>query len=230
MATPAEIIDMVASLQNDTAQTQYNNVTCLPYLNMALDELQEIFEQNNVPITNEVSAALSVAAGVTSIGFTATTPTLPADLVEIQQLWESPTGLDIWTPVTKLEFLPHFYDGIVTNQFVNWAWVDQHIQLPTTDANNDLKLDYIKYIFSTPILIANIDVDLNVLNSKSYLGYKTAALCSMYIGENETRAGALNAQAEEALSRVLGINTKGRQSISTRRRPFRASYKVQGIW
>ena len=50
----------------------------------------------------------------------------------------------------------------------------------------------------------------------------------MFIGENETRAMVLDAQAERAMDRLLGINNKGRQQIMTRHRPFRASWKARG--
>lgn len=228
MPTPAEIIDMVASLQNDTAQSVYNDAACLPYLNMALDALQEEFELNNVPVTNEKSAVLTVPALTTVIGFT-TIPALPSDLIEIQQLWESPTGQETWIPVDKREFIPQYLTAPPISQFLIWAWMNQEIRLPQANAINDLKIDYIKKLFNTPLSIADINVDLEIINSKQYLGYKTAALCSMFIGENETRAAALNGEAGAALDRTIGISTKGRQAITTRRRPFRAGYKRQGI-
>lgn len=231
MPTPAEVIAMVASLQNDTIQDNYTNEACLPYLNMVLNELQEIFEQNNVPVTNETSAEIAVvaSASITEIGFS-TSPALPSDLIEIQQLWESFSGQNQWIPMKRMEFMPHYLELARINQFIFWVWKGQKINLPPCTQNNDIKIDYVKSIFSTPVVIGDINVNLDIVNCMTYLGYKTASLCSMYIGENETRAGVLNGQAEEALSRLLGINTKGRQAITTRRRPFRAGYKRQGIW
>lgn len=235
MPTPAEIIDNVASLQNDSAQETYNDGACLPYLNIVLDELQEIFEQNNIPVTNEVPAVLNVPAavspGTTVIGFS-TTPALPSNLIEIQRVWERLKNTDPWVPMSRVEFISHYLEGQLVTQFQFWAWIDNEIHVLNSLQDNDLKLDYIKSIFATPISIDDIDVDLGVQfkNVKSYLGYKTAALCSMYIGENETRAMTLNAQADDALSRSLGISIKGRQAINTRRRPFRASFKRRSVW
>lgn len=230
MPSPAEIIDMVASLQNDTAQTVYTDAACLPYLNMALDELQEIFEHNNVPVTNEVSATLVVPAGTLRIAFTGTTPVLPTGLIDIQQVWESQSGQDQWVPVKRKEFLSPSLQTADVSAFGYWAWIGQEIKLPNTNRINDLKLDYIKKIFTLPILIADVGVDLPIINAKMFLGYKTAGLCSFFIGENETRAAVLDGQAQEAINRTLGISSKGRQAIVTRRRPFRASYKRRGIW
>jgi hypothetical protein len=230
MPKPSEIITTVATaLMNDKDQAVYDNVTCLPLLNLALDELQEIYELNGIPITNETSAAIKILAGVKSIGFD-TTPALPSDLIEIQQLWESASGLNQWTPVNKREILPHYLeDGTTISQFLSWAWEHGRITLIPANANNDLKIDYTASLFNTPILIKDINVNLPFTNVKTYLEYKTAALCAMFIAENESRAVALDSLTGTALSRALGIPIKGMQSIVTRRRPFRSSFKRRGV-
>lgn len=230
MPTPNNIITTVAALMNDAAQSEYTNANCLPFFNLALDELQEIFELNNIPVTNSTSSpAIVVPAGVVSIS-PSTTPALPADLIEIQQLWESPIGLDQWTPMDKREFLPHYLeDGVPISQFLIWAWEQGAIKLLPSNQINDLKIDYVARMFNTPIVIGAINVDLPFTNVKTYLEYKTAALCAMFIGENESRAMALDSLTGTALSRALGIPIKGMQSIVTRRLPFRYSYRHRGV-
>lgn len=229
MATPSSIISMAATLQNDTAQDTYTDAAVLPYLNIALDDLQEIFELNNIPVTNKSSAAITVPAEVRKIGF-GTVPALPSDLIEIERLWESQVGQNNWVPMLKKDFIPHdLQDNTEISQFLIWAWMGQEINLIAANSPNDLKIDYIGKIFNTPILIGNINVNIPIINIKSYLGYKTAALLAMFIEEDEARAIALDSLATQALDRTLGISTKGRQSIVTRRRPFRASYKRRGL-
>jgi hypothetical protein len=229
MPTPAEIINMVASLQNDTAQQQYTEDAVLPYLNMAMRELQEIFEENNIPVTNQVSSILTVPAGTVIIGFT-TVPALPANLIEIQQVWESNDDGNTWIPMVRKEFIPHNLEEIEISSFGMFAWINNEIRVPPATGIIQLKLDYIQSIFNLPIEIDDVDVELGIrfMNLTTYLGYATGALCSMFIGENETRAEAQNGKAKIALERALNIPTKGRQAISTRRRPFRANYKTRG--
>jgi hypothetical protein len=229
MPKPSEIITTVASLMNDSAQSLYTNAVCLPYLNLALDELQELFELNGIPVTNETSAAITIKSGVSELGFD-TTPALPSDLIEIQQLWESGTGLNQWTPMIKKESIPHYLeDGTTISMFLIWAWEDDRIKLIAADQDNDLKIDYTRSIFKTPILIKDINVNLPFTNVKTYLEYKTGALCALFIAENESRALALDSLTGTALSRALGIPIKGMQSITTRRRPFRHSFKHRGV-
>jgi hypothetical protein len=223
--TPADVMDMAASLMNDTAQSVYTDAKILPYLNMALDELQEVFQYNNIPVTNEVSLVLTVKSGVDRIGF-GTTPSLPGNLVEIQRLWERSTGTDgPWIPVVKRDFVPRSLEDENITQFLVWAWVKQEIRFIPATADNDLKLDYIADIFNTPIKIGDIAVPLNVINVKQYLGFQTAALTAMFVAENETRAQKLESLAFLALERELGIPIKGRQAIVTRRQPFRGNYR-----
>ncbi len=230
MPRPSDIIKTVSGLMNDSAQTQYTSSVCLSFLNLALDELQEIYELNNIPITNETSSAITVKAGVSEIGFD-TNPSLPSDLIEIQQLWESQTGLNQWTPIIKRDFIPHYLeDGTTISQFLIWCLEKGgRINLVAANQDNDLKIDYIASLFNTPILIKDINVNLPFTNVKTYLEYKTTALCAMFIAENPERAQALDNLASQGLTRALGIPIKGMQTVVTRRRPFRHSFKNRGV-
>lgn len=227
MPRPSEIIATAAALMNDAAQEQYTNTNTLPYLNLALDILQEVFELNEIPVTNRTSTAIRIKAGISKISYD-TVPALPSSLIEIYQLWESTAGLNQWTPMDKREFIPHsLEDNTQISQFLIWAWKDQAIEVIAANGDNDIKMDYLSSIFNTPISIANINLNLPFTNIKTYLEFETAALCAMFVAENQSRAGVLSNFAADALSRALGIPIKGMQEIITRRRPFRASFKIR---
>lgn len=225
---PSSVITTAAGLMNDAQQFEYTNEVCLPMLNLALSVLQENFELNNIPVTNNSSIPILVKAGVFRIGFD-TVPSLPSDLVEIQQLWESPNiNQQAWIPMDKQEFLPHYFNNnTLTQQFLVWAWIKGRIHVIPANQDNQIKLDYIASMFA-PVTISTIGVGLPFVNIGTYLDFKTAAFCAMYIAENESRAISLNGEANDALSRSMGISVKGTQTIMTRRRPFRASYKRRG--
>lgn len=228
MPKPSAIITTVASLMNDAAQSVYTNAACLQFFNLALDELQELYQQNDIPVTHTVSASISVPAGIDRIGFD-TTPALPSNLIEIIELWESQSGLNQWIPMDRRDFLPHYLENnVLINQFLLWSWEQQRIRVIAANQANDLKIDYTCSIFNTPILIKDIDVNLPFTNIKTYLEYKTAALCAMFIAENENRALALDSESKTALNRALGIPIKGQQNILTRRLPFRYGLRTRG--
>lgn len=207
-------MDKSASLMNDTLKTVYSYTAQLPYLNMALSELEEHFQLNNIPVTDETSVIITVPAGATEIcafdgiGSDGVSPTYPQDLVEIQSIQERVTGsTDRFTG------------------FGGWTWEGQKIKFPAFTTAKELRLDYIKAIFPE---ITNHAAVIGVINAKTFLFYRTAALCTMFIGENKSRSDELNNFAMMALDRVTGIGTKAKQGKNTRRRPFMAHYKRTG--
>lgn len=224
--TAGTIMDSAAALLNDTEKQVYTYAAQIPYLKIALKELREWMELNNAPVTNKTSIILSVPAGTSIIGFT-TTPALPSDLVEIQQLWERQSGTEGFVPMVRKEFLPHHLTGQEVNRFMIWSWNQNRIELISSNSKNDLKIDYIKTLFTT---VADQNSIIGVINCDSFLHFRTGGLCAEFIGENKARADSLNSQAYAALERVFGIDNKGKQQIATRHRPFRAGFKSRGSW
>lgn len=209
---------------NDQDRAVYTDAVLLPYLNIALSELQEIFELNNIPVTSTTSATIAVPAGTSLIGYL-TVPALPLDLVEIQQMWESATGQNNWVPVTKQEYLTASILGNVQlSIFGVWAWLDQQINVRATITPIDIKLDYIQNLFAE-ITIGLVGTNNVIVNTDTFFQYRTAALAAEFIEENITRADKLNMYGVSGLERSLGISIKGKQSIAVRRRPFRAAFK-----
>src|SRR6266446_9597739 len=110
MVTAATIMNQSAALMNDAARSIYTYTIQIPYLNMALQELQEIFELNNVPVTDTVtSTPITVPIGTSAVGFPPTVPIvgvpyLPSDLIEPKVVWERQFGVDPYVPMERLDF------------------------------------------------------------------------------------------------------------------------------
>lgn len=228
----ANVMDVSASLLNDTAKSTYTYAAQSPYLRLSLQELREYFELNNIPVTQEVSAVITLNAGVVAILYNAagtpSNPKLPDDMVEPAQLWERQAGIDPWTPMTKRDYLPHDLEGIETNQFIYYVWQSQEIRVLPANQQNDIKIDYIRQMFPDAGATVDENTQINVINCQTFLEYRTASLCAEFIERNTTSAQALGAYAILALDRATGIGVKGKQNIMTRRRPFRAAYKRRG--
>jgi len=223
-----EVMDKAASLMNDTAKTKYTYAAQVPYLNIALQELREWFELNSIPVTQETSAVIPIPQGQTKIVFNglAPTPSLPSDLVEPGQLWERQQNIDPFIPMTKRDYLPHNLEGVLLNQFMYYVWISQEIRFLPANQANDIKIDYVKQLFSP---VTNEFGIINVINAQSFLEFRTAALLAEFIERNKPSSDAMNQYAVLAMDRVTGIGSKGKQNIMTRRRPFRATYK-RGGW
>ena len=226
--TAANVMDKSASLMNDTLKTTYTYTEQMPYLNMALSELEEHFQLNNIPVTDQTSAPIIVPIGTKSINAfdgvgEGPAPNYPQDLIEIQGLYERLSGTtNPFTPLGKRDYLPHAVDDLPTDSLQYWVWQDQRIKFVGALSAREVKIDYIKTLFPE---VTNQAAILGVMSSKSFLQYRTAALCTQFIGENAERAGELNNFAILALDRVTGIGIKAKQSITTRRKPFMAAYK-----
>jgi len=219
-----EVMDRSASLLNDTARSIFTYVAQIPYLNMAMDELQELMEQNNVPVTEETSTSINISLGTTSLSFT-TNPALPSNLIEIQRLWERLQGsTEDWQPMNRKDYLPSLVTQ--TASLVNWIWQNQQIEFIGATTNRNLRIDYIA---SRLPVVETENTVIELINARSFLAYRNAGLCAQFIGENSERAEALNTMAILSFDRFVVINTKGRQSNPVRRRPFMANYRSRSV-
>lgn len=224
MSYPAsDVMDRAAAFLNDAAKDVYTYVIQIPYLKSALSELEQEYELNNIPTTNVTSAGIDVDAGETEITRVnvGSPPNYPANLVEVQGVFERLAGSnDSYLEVTRKEFLPH--SELILPYFGIYCWKEEIIFFPECSADREVKIDYIKSLFED---IENENSLIFVSNSVNFLAYRTAALCASFVGENPTRSQELNNFAVIARDQAVGIGTKGRQAITTRRRPFMASYR-----
>jgi hypothetical protein len=229
--TGGNVMDVSASLMNDTAKTNYTYAAQSPYLRLALQELRELFELHSVSVTQKVtSPIIQVDAGQTQIVYNGVgVPALPNDFTEPLQVWESPRGLNQWTPLTRRDFLPHYMEGTQTSSFGLFSWNNNRIEFLPANANNDIKIDYIQQLFPDAGATVDENTQINVVNCQTFLEYRTASLCAEFIERNKLSSDALNAYASLALDRATGISAKSKQTIMTRRRPFRSGYKRRYI-
>lgn len=212
-------MDKAAALLNDTEKQRYTYAAQFPYLEIALNDFKMIAQLNNVSVSNARSAVITVPSGTTVIS-SDTTPTLPSDLVSIISLYENNVTTGQFVELGRRNFLTPTDTQV--NQFGVYAWNNNEITLPSAVGVVYLKIDYISTLFS---LVVDENSQVKVINADSFLWYRTAALCARYIGEDTERAQVLDGESGIKIDQILGIENKSKQGMSTRRRPFRASYK-----
>lgn len=228
MFLASDVYKAVRALLNDKVGSLYTDAVQQEYLNIALADLRIRCEAYNIPVTNETVAEIDIPAGTTEIVFNAVAPapSLPPDLVEPNQLFQRWQGNTTdYIPMTKVRFIPPWQ--VATNTLIYWAWIGQKIALSPCNADSQIRIDYTKHILAK---VVDKDQPIDVINTQSFLQYRTAALCASYVGENESRAKELNITAQMELDHFLAIGIKGGQSIATRRRPFNQSYKSWTGW
>lgn len=224
----SEVMDLSAAALNDVSKTVYSYTIQIPYLRLALQELQEIYELNSLAVTEKSSAPIPVNSGVTEIIFNAPSqPRLPDNLIEPEELWERARNQDPWIPMTRKDYIPHDLEGVQTNQFIYWVWQENKIKLLSSNADNDIKIDYVGSLF--PKFIRS-DTVIPVINGQNFLAFRTAGLIAELVENNKPKADSHNSNASLALDRITGITIKSKQQIVVRHRPFRASYKRISSW
>lgn len=204
----SEVMDSAAAVLNDVDKTTYDYDTQLPYLKLALQELQEVFELNSLPVTEFSSQAIPVGANITELEFNVAGQTrLPDNLIEIQSIHEWTNSF--WSPVSR----------------GSYVWKGNKLYLQESNIARDIKIDYIGSLF--PKFLRS-DTIIGVQNGFGYLSYKTAELIADQIEHNTERAQINAGRALASLDRISGITIKAKQNIMARRKPFRSAYRRSG--
>lgn len=222
-----DLFDSSAALLNDTALSVFTYVAQTPYLNIALKELQEELQLNNVPVTNRTPAVITITTGKNGIGGGAGNPDLPADFVEPLNLKERTSGNQFaFVDMKRVDFLPP--NQVPSAYLIYWSYENEVIKFISGGATGpvDILLHYMASLFPK---ITDSNSFIRYDKGETFLIYRLAALCAEFIGENKNRSDELNLFAGTAIQRALGITTKGRQSIATRRRPFMAGWRSRRI-
>jgi hypothetical protein len=231
--TAGQIMDRVANLLNDPSKTDYTYTVQLPYLNMAIEEFSEMLAESNSPFTNLSSSNGMAVPMILPAGSSLLTPpeypppfvNYPLDLIEIQEIGERPNGdKGPYIRLPRREFQDIYPQ---TSSLLYWVFERGAIRFNPPGANVPMDIQ-IKYLYQGIPYAVSADSVIDVIGSRTYLAYKTAAFCALFIGENESRAKVLEEQANIAVDRAINISNKGKQEIVTRHRPFRASYKSRG--
>jgi hypothetical protein len=214
----AQAMHGAALLNNDPAHTDYTYDVIMPYLNMAIYELNEHLAEANAPATNQIEPPIMVFKGENHIN------NLPYFLINIQEIGERPAKTnDVFRPLPRKEFAESYPPS---DSLLFWAQHGEQIVFNQKGASIDMEVQ-LKYIQVSVKPASTPDSVVGPVIATMFLMYKTGAFLAQFIGENQSRSSILNEQAELALERIIGIGNKSKQQTMTRHRPFRAGYKMR---
>lgn len=206
--TAAAPIALAQSLLHDASGINYTTAKLLPLLAKAYRELQVKMTKAGISVTREASGTQTVTAGTVLLSDGAG---LPNNFLYPIELKERGSTSENWSPVTESNWEPDFAQGISLRYY---AFREEQIHFVGATTDRLLYMRYWKSLTpitadTTPLEIADCDV---------YLASRLAAIAALVIGENPTRADALNNDAAILWEDLKGIRTKGRQSLPVRRR------------
>lgn len=217
--TAGTVMDGSAVLLNDKDKVAWTYSVLLPYLKLALDELELEYANNGMPTIKEISAAIDVPASSIPSGIAG-----PNDMmapIEVFERLEGETSEDSWRRMTQVKFEDN---RAASDRLLVWDWREEEIKVPPCTVAREIKIHYYKEI-SEP---ANENTNLSIENAKLALTFKTAAFAAEFGGAMPTRAESLHTKGDRYLNRVIGRDIKSMQGMPARRRPFGYRRKLIG--
>jgi len=232
MADPAsagEVFNKSRALLNDTGldtggvPNLFTDDVLLPYLQMAIVDLLMDCEDNNIPVTNITSPAITVPAGTKVIG-TGTSIALPRDLIEIVEMYERIAGSgNDFMLMKRRTFEPK--TDVETTYLQVYTWQGQQVHFIGATSDIEIKIDYIS---QTSESVTDKNSLILIYNSRAFLWFRTAALAAFYVMQNKTRSDECNSEGLRCLEVMESIGIKSQQNMPIRRRPFMSAYRQRG--
>lgn len=213
--TAKDRLDEAALFMNDANRSHYKYSVMMPFLKIALQELEDIFIANGVSyVLRESPTPIVVAAGVTTL-------VVPSDFLLPIKMEERASGsAEQYAELIEKNWTP---EEVPTDRLRYWTWDNgQVISFLGATTARDVNLYYYRALTAT--VVPDDVVAIN--HVKQYLSGRSASLAAFIIGENTTRAQALDDLAQVALGRALNIATKKNQGKPVRRKPFGTSRRA----
>lgn len=212
--TVDDVYNEAAALLNDPNQGTYTDAKLLPMLLRAYEAMELEFAvlghsliTEGDPGSGPGGAGVVFAAG----GFIMSDI---ADMLFPIQIWEKPLGSTDPTAWELLEQVKFVEDRQPEEKLKTWTFQKGRVYFSGATSTRELR---VRYKMQFPAVTSGATV-LVLKNCKPFLAAKTAALAAMFIGENETRAGVLETEAQIALDKLTSIAVKQMQSTGAVRR------------
>lgn len=196
-------------LLNDPSGHVYADDKLLPLMQKAYRELQLKMQLNGLATMKEISANLTVTAGTTSLGDGSG---LPSDFVLPIDLEERASGSSLkFESMEETTWEPNITPG-VSLRF--WNFREEQVKFPAALGNREVRMKYQKGLTR----ITATTTPIQIIGAETFLASRTAAIAAMVLGENPSRAEAINGDAAGALFDLIALLVKQNQALPIRRR------------
>lgn len=216
--TAATIIAEARALLNDPSGALYKDAPMLTLAAKVYRELQTKIAAMGAGSNREItSSPVAVVAGTVALSSGAG---LPADLLLPVQIWERPSGSGssvLWEPMTELYWEPNI---VIGPYLTYWTWREEEIKFPGATTDREVKIRYKKALTA----ITATTTPIAILNATTWLGQRLAAVAALTLGNNPTRAAALQGDLGDLWSDFKTTLVRQKQGTPVRRK--RSRYRV----
>jgi hypothetical protein len=214
-----EVLITARAMLNDPTGAIYADTPMYALMNKAYKELQTKLNAHGISTAKEVGTIVGIIAGTTALTEGSLLPTGLIYPVTLQERREFGTD-DDWVDMEETEWEPNL---VRSTALRFWTWRNDEINFPGALNNREVKIRYVKSLG----IILDQNSPITVINSETWLAQRLAALASLLLGSNPSRASAL----DNDLNREDGVwddlkatFIKRKQAIPVRRR--RTRYRV----
>lgn len=183
----------------------------IPFVVRAFDELNSKLARIGHQIVESTMVSVRMPAGENYI----LTPA--ADMLEPLTAWERAWGSgseDDWRMMTRERNRSW---RSAQEELGGWDWHQNRFATYSSTTDRDIRISYLRFL---PAL-TSVAIQPAVLNSKSFLSARTAALAAGHIGGNPEKAAYIQLDANDSYDDLVGIWINAEQATPVRRRPFR---------
>lgn len=197
---------------NDDNAINWPDTSLLPKMQEAFRDLRLELELNGIQIVDEVSADITVNAGVTDLS---TATGYPTDMIspiwmKEKQVGETDAYLISMTPV---DFIPNVDQDITLNW---WSW-----QMNTIKLLGALNAVIVQLRYRRDLIVPRLNTDsIAVAMGESFLSYRTAAMAFSSV-KDFTSADRMDARAEMNKGKLIQFFTNyEKQMLPAKRMPY----------
>lgn len=210
-STAGSVMLRAANHLNDPNQLKYTNTVLLPFVNMALERLEEELGVYEISAFKKTSIPIDVDAGDTQL------TQMPVDFVEpIRLLERNRDSSEDWNEIREVAELDNNIDDATT--IVQWARRNNAIFINAPTQDREVILEYIGTVTSATGALTTIDIEA----SRRFLALETARCAARDLGNSATKMSLFENDIRDSLNNVVRRLQKGDQGAGgVRRKAYR---------
>jgi len=215
--TAGNVMDASAALLADPAKITFSYLYQIPFLRIAWEELQIYLVINGLVDVEEVTSAPVVITTGTKEWVSG----VPTDLLTPLNLWEKAVG-EPDTALVEMDEIRSDPNDSPDSELENWWFEEGRVKFKGATSDRSIVMRYQREI----VPIADENTILPVLNVKSFLTFRTAAIIARVRG-NKSRADDLDADSELHRENLIGVKVKDEQNTPVRQRRYAYSRRAR---
>lgn len=211
--TSGSVLLRASTHLNDPLQAIWTEAIMLPFMKMAINELEEEMSVFELTPLIQDSAILPVASGSTTLAG------LPSDFIEAISMIERAQGAtdNEWMDVPETKDMDNNLVVRPVTYIGEWAIRNTTILINPPTENREVTLSYIRGLVE-PTTGNNIDI----VSAQWLLGLLTAKNAARDAGNSPTKAASFDSDITRARDRLIRRLQKNNQSVmGARRLPYR---------